>query len=125
MKRPGAQNTTPSEKMVKEDRFICQYLTQLEFFVRHTGEISGNIEKLGDEIPGSLRCKGLVQDELTYGYLRMKGKDKEFSVWWVFAIRILLDLQDILGDQVSQPYKELHDAAKVAKTYLGQRDDHV
>ncbi|KAF4632949.1 hypothetical protein G7Y89_g5173 [Cudoniella acicularis] len=42
----------------------------------------------------------IVKDELSSGYDKLRQED-EVSTWLVFACRILLDIQDILGSEVS------------------------
>lgn len=62
-----------------------------------------------------------VEDELSNGLLKLR-KEGEVSVWIVFASKVFLDIQDILGRAVGQCYQELRDAAVSANTIL---DLHV
>jgi len=45
-------------------------------------------------------------------------KDGEISAWIVFASRIILDINNILGDDVARSYKELQRAGRDAKAVL-------
>ena len=55
--------------------------------------------KLGEQFPGYFLDMP-VEDNLTNGYYKFIGA-REVSAWYVFANQVLLDVQYILGDQVT------------------------
>lgn len=60
-----------------------------------------------------------VQDELSTGLHKLRNG--EVSVWIVFAARVCLDIQAILGKKVGKPYETLKTAANAASTVLDMR----
>lgn len=60
-----------------------------------------------------------VQDELSTGLHKLRNG--EVSVWIVFAARVCLDIQAILGKKVGKPYETLKAAANAASTVLDMR----
>lgn len=60
-----------------------------------------------------------VQDELSTGLHKLRNG--EVSVWIVFAARVCLDIQAILGKKVGKPYETLKTAAKAASVVLDMR----
>lgn len=60
-----------------------------------------------------------VQDELSTALHRLRNG--EVSVWIVFAARVCLDIQSILGKKVGKPYETLKTAANAASTVLDLR----
>ena len=59
-----------------------------------------------------------VEDELSNSLLKLR-KEGEVSVWIVFASKVFLDIQDILGKAIGQHYQELRRAAVSANEILG------
>ena len=60
-----------------------------------------------------------VQDEISTGLHKLRNG--ELSVWIVFAARVCLDIQAILGKKVGKPYETLKTAANAASTVLDMR----
>lgn len=60
-----------------------------------------------------------VQDELSTGLHKLRNG--EVSVWIVFAARVCLDIQAILGKEVGKPYETLKTAANAASAVLDMR----
>lgn len=60
-----------------------------------------------------------VQDELSTGLHKLRNG--EVSVWIVFAARVCLDIQAILGKKVGKPYETLKTAANAASNVLDMR----
>lgn len=60
-----------------------------------------------------------VQDELSTGLHKLRNG--EVSVWIVFAARVCLDIQAILGEKVGKPYETLKTAANAASAVLDMR----
>lgn len=60
-----------------------------------------------------------VQDELSTGLHKLRNG--EVSVWIVFAARVCLDIQAILGKKVGKPYEMLKSTAYAASSVLDMR----
>lgn len=60
-----------------------------------------------------------VQDELSTGLHKLRNG--EVSVWIVFAARVCLDIQAILGNKVWKPYETFKTAANAASAVLDMR----
>lgn len=60
-----------------------------------------------------------VQDELSTGLHKLRNG--EVSVWIVFAARVCLDIQAILGEKVGKPYETLKTASNAASAVLDMR----
>lgn len=63
--------------------------------------------------------KETVQDELSTGL--HKPRNGEMSVWIVFAARVCLDIQAILGNKVGKPYETFKTAANAASAVFDIR----
>ncbi|KAF4629354.1 hypothetical protein G7Y89_g8792 [Cudoniella acicularis] len=95
--RPDLLGTPYMDKKEEEDTLLSQLLIDLDLydtFGKETRE-HGLIENFAP-----------AEDELSFG-LRKLRKEGVISVWLVFAARIFLDLQDILGKDIIQGRQEL------------------
>ena len=57
------------------------------------------------------------EDEFSDGLLKLR-KDGEVSAWIVFASRVVLDINDILGEDIKRGYRELRQAGAAATKTL-------
>ena len=94
------------EKWQEEDLFLSQLLMDMSF--------NDNIRKA---LKMQSKREPPVEDELSRGLRKMR-KEGEISVWIVFAARIILDIQDILGARMDSGYQELRSAADSASKIL-------
>ena len=74
-----------------------------------------------DDLAGHTQQKPPVEDEFSNSLERLR-KEGEISVWIVFASRIILDIQDLLGTDVENVYEELRSVTQNALKVL---DFHV
>ena len=104
--RPELLELPEIKKWEAEDEFLSQMLMDLS---------------LNDHIANAMKKNHqnelLVLDHLGQGLLQVREKHK-VAVWTVFASRLLLDVQEILGDRVGTSYQELLTAAKLAEKTL-------
>ena len=108
--RPELLELPETKKKEKEDLLLSQLLIDSSLYDMIRDGLS---DRTGQRPP--------IQDEFNSGleHLRKAG---EISVWIVFASRIILDIQDILGSDVGRGYDSLRSAAQDALTVL---DFHV
>ena len=108
--RPELLELPMTKKKEKEDLLLSQILidSSLNDIIRE-----GSAERTGQKPP--------VEDEFSNA-LECLRKAREISVWIVFASRIVLDIQDILGRDVERGYNDLRSTTQDALKVL---DFHV
>ena len=105
--RPELLELPMTKKTEKEDLFLSQILIDLSLndVIR---------EGLGDRTGQ----KSPVEDEFSNG-LECLRNAREISAWIVFASRIILDVQEILGRDVEGGYNDIRSATQDALKVLG------
>jgi hypothetical protein len=115
------------QRMEKEDEFVSQYLMDLSFkskteMMRKQMQ-EGATPKSIDTSKAFKEYQSVEapsQDEFSRGFERMRVKG-EISTWFVFACRVLIDVQDILGEKISQGWKQLQETAVKSRENLHAR----
>ena len=109
--RPELLELPETKKKEKEDHLLTQILIDSSLNdVIHDDKLA---HKTGQKPP--------VEDEFSNGLERLRNAG-EISIWVVFASRIILDIQDLLGKDVGRGYDDLRSAAQDA---LNVFDFHV
>lgn len=108
--RPELLELTETKEKEKEDLLLSQILID-----------SSLNDVIRDELAEQVGQKPPVEDEFSNG-LESLRKAGEISVWVVFASRMVLDIQDILGKDVERGYDNLRSSTQDALKVL---DFHV
>lgn len=108
--RPKLLELPETKKKEKEDLLLSQILID-----------SSLSDIIRDNVPDRTGQKPPVEDEFSNG-LECLRKAGEISVWIVFASRVILDIQDILGRDVEHSYIDLRNSTQEA---LGVLDFHI
>lgn len=112
--RPELLELPEVKKWEVEDRRLSQFLMDMTFYDTYR-DAMGHVRQQD----------ALVEDELSSGLLKLR-KEGEISAWVVFASRVLLDIQEILGRAAGEAYKELRDAGATASSILDLKvEGHV
>ncbi|KAL8825838.1 MAG: hypothetical protein Q9191_004167 [Dirinaria sp. TL-2023a] len=93
--RPDLLELPQVKKWEQEDEFLSQLLMDMS--------LNDDISKAMIEI--TKRRKASAQDELSKGFYSLR-REGEVSTWIVFAARVLLDIRDIMGKDISRGYRE-------------------
>jgi len=106
--------------MEEEDTFLCQYLMDFTFnelVMKAQNELKADLTTA--EVAELLRYAGdgPVRDELSRGLQQLQNGG-QLSTWLVFACRILIDIQNVLGPQAKRGYYQLEKDATFAKDNL-------
>lgn len=104
--RPELLELPEVKKWEVEDRRLSQLLMDMTFH-----------DTFRDAMVHVRQQDTQVEDELNNALLKLR-KEGEVSVWIVFASRILLDIQEILGREAGEAYKKLRDAGAAASSIL-------
>ncbi|KAF8855489.1 hypothetical protein BDZ45DRAFT_502211 [Acephala macrosclerotiorum] len=113
-------NQPEVQKMEAEDTFLCQYMMEMTF--NDMTATAGVQFKMGITKPDmNYPVEGLAKDEFTRGFYNLT-KRREISSWFVFACRILVDIQEILGPHhVRRGWEQFHRDSVYAKENLHAR----
>lgn len=104
---PELLQTPAIQRWDKEDEFLSQHLMDQWFFE--------NIQKA---LTQTRETDPPVMDEISQGFWKL-SREGEVSTWIVFASRVFLDIQEILGDDIVRGYKETCAAGKNVTNTLG------
>ncbi|KAA6408554.1 MAG: hypothetical protein FRX48_07636 [Lasallia pustulata] len=104
---PELLQTPEIQRWDKEDEFLSQHLMDQWFF-----------EDIRKAIAQTRGMEPPVMDELSQGFRKL-SREGEVSTWIVFGSRVLLDIQEILGDEIVRSHKETRAAAKDVTNVLG------
>ncbi|ATZ55932.1 hypothetical protein BCIN_12g04790 [Botrytis cinerea B05.10] len=96
---PEILGTPYMDKKEKEDVLLSQLFIDLDLFNTY------NRLTKEDESENSAVCAPPAPDALTAGLLRLKNEG-QISVTVVFAAQIFLDLNEILGDDITEGHKD-------------------
>lgn len=109
--RPELLELPEVKKWEVEDRRLSQLLMDMTFYDTYRDALA-HVRKQDD----------MVEDELSNGLMKLR-KEGEVSVWVVFGSRVLLDIQEILGKEAGEAYKELRNAGAAASSLLDLKVD--
>lgn len=109
--RPDLLELPEVKKWEVEDRRLSQLLMDMTFH-----------DTYRDAMVQVRQQDSLIEDELSIALMKLR-KEGEVSVWVVFASRVLLDIQEILGRKAGEAYKKLQDAGAAASTILDLKID--
>jgi hypothetical protein len=109
---PGISPNSPC--WYEEDKLLSQLLLDLEI-----KRLNKSIPL--EQLPEEKRQTFPIEDEITKGLQAVLNSRNggDIGVWVVFAARILLDVQKVLGHNVAGAYMELRQRAAVADAMLG------
>ena len=93
--RPDLLELPQVKKWEDEDEFLSQLLMEMS--------LNDDISKAMMELIKTRKAP--AQDELSKGFYNLR-REGEVSTWIVFAARVLLDIRDIMGKDISRGYRE-------------------
>ena len=105
-KRPEMLELPAMKKFLQDETTLCQMLLSIAVYHVWIPKLHQN---LGFEVPHSLP----IEDPISHG-LRLIKAPNGVSLCFVFACRVFFDIQDILGDEVTDSYEKMVATAKFA-----------
>lgn len=95
LSRPDLLDLPQVKKWEEEDEFLSQLLMDMS--------LDDNVSKAMKEINNDRKAPAV--DELTKGFYKLR-REGEVSTWIVVAARVLLDIRDIMGEDMSRGHQE-------------------
>ena len=95
MFRPDLLELPQVKKWEEEDEFLSQLLLDM----RLNNSVSETMARF------RRHREAPIEDELTRGLYKLLGEG-EVSTWIVFASRVLLDIRDVMGNDISRSHRE-------------------
>src|SRR5271170_4769661 len=114
--RPELLDLPAVKKWEAEDQLLAQFVMDI-----HLNDILKN--SMSDMISQSDGARAPPMEDELSNAITMLIKEQEVSVWVVFAARVFLDMQDILGSRTKRAHKELRRAGKAADMVFDWKDD--
>ncbi|KAI4279291.1 MAG: hypothetical protein L6R38_005073 [Xanthoria sp. 2 TBL-2021] len=103
LSRPDLLDLPQVKKWEEEDEFLSQLLMEMS--------LDDTVSKAMKEINRDRKAPAV--DELTKGLYKLR-REGEVSTWMIFAARILLDIRDIMGEDMSRGHQEQVAAGRAA-----------
>ncbi|CAL8575762.1 hypothetical protein XPA_001666 [Xanthoria parietina] len=103
LSRPDLLDLPQVKKWEEEDEFLSQLLMDMS--------LDDTVSKAMKEINKDRKAPAV--DELTKGFYKLR-REGEVSTWIVFAARVLLDIRDIMGKDMSRGHQEQAAAGRAA-----------
>jgi hypothetical protein len=97
-------------KKEKEDELLSQLMMDLDLY-------DAVLQTLRKHNSGRLPA----QNELIYGIQKL-GKDGNISVWLIFAARLFLEIEDLLGKTVKRGFQDLQSNAREIEAEIKSTD---
>ncbi|KAI4254041.1 MAG: hypothetical protein L6R42_007346 [Xanthoria sp. 1 TBL-2021] len=103
LSRPDLLDLPQVKKWEEEDEYLSQLLMDMS--------LDDTVSKAMKEINRDRKAPAV--DELTKGLYKLR-REGEVSTWIVFAARVLLDIRDIMGEDMSRGHQEQVAAGRAA-----------